>query len=156
MNIEIAEAKECDKEFVILANHEIDDVSFIKSSKLQQNIDKDIFENHKAVCLVAKVDGKNVGMVLFSKVYWADRGEGIYVSQGYVDKNFRKCGIFKKLIFSALNYFPETKFMTCLVARKNQNMVDCMHKMCFEDEDMISYAKNKEDFDFSDLFMTDL
>ncbi len=148
MDIEIVEARQSDKDFVILANHEIDDVSSIKVSKLKQNIDKDIFENHKAVCLIAKVDGTNVGMVLFSKVYWADRGEGIYVSQGYVDKNFRKCGIFKSLLSSALNYYPQTKFMTCLVARKNQNMVDCMHKMCFEDEDMISYAKNKADFNF--------
>ena len=51
MNIKIVEAQRCDKDFILFANREIDDASYIKSSKLKDNIDKDIFENHKA-CLL--------------------------------------------------------------------------------------------------------
>lgn len=146
MDIKITKAKQEDRDFVVFANKEIDKASFIKSSKLAENIGKDIFENGLAVCLIAKDGEKSIGMVLFSKVYWADRGEGVYVSQAYVDPEYRKCGVFKLLINQTLNYYPNTQFLTCLVAEKNFTMVNCMKAMKFEDEDMISYAKNKIDF----------
>ena len=147
MDIEITEAKREDKDFIVLANKEIDKASFIESSKLAENIDKDIFEDKLAVCLIAKDREKSIGMVLFSKVYWADRGEGIYVSQAYVVPEYRKSGVFKLLINKTLNYYNDTKFLTCLVAKENFPMVNCMKAMKFEDENMISYAKNKSDFD---------
>ena len=146
MNVKIVEAQRYDREFILFANREIDDASFIKSSKLKDNIDKDIFENHNAICLIAKDGDKPVGMVLFSKVYWADRGEGVYLSQAYVEPAYRHNGVFKLLIEAVMNYYQNTQFLTCLVAKKNLDMVSCMKKLKFEDEDMISYAKNKSDF----------
>lgn len=150
MNIKIVEAQRCDKDFILFANREIDDASFIKSSKLKDNIDKDIFANHRAICLIAKDADKSVGMVLFSKVYWADRGEGVYLSQAYVVPEYRHNGVFKRMIKAVMDYYEGTQFLTCLVAKKNLKMVDCMTKLQFEDENMISYAKNKRDF--GDLF----
>lgn len=150
MNIKIVEAQRCDKDFILFANREIDDASFIKSSKLKDNIDKDIFANHRAICLIAKDADKPVGMVLFSKVYWADRGEGVYLSQAYVVPEYRNNGVFKRMIKAVMDYYEGTQFLTCLVAKKNLKMVDCMTKLQFEDENMISYAKNKRDF--VDLF----
>lgn len=146
MNIKIVEAQRCDKDFILFANREIDDASYIKSSKLKDNIDKDIFENHKAVCLIAKDDDNPVGMVLFSKVYWADRGEGVYLSQAYVVPEYRNNGVFKCLIRTVMDYYENTHFLTCLVAKKNLRMVGCMTNLQFEDESMISYAKNKNEF----------
>ena len=146
MNLEIVEAKQEDKDFVLHANMKIDEASYIETSKLFENLDKDIFMDKKAVCLLAKVNNKKAGMVLFSKVYWADRGEGVYVSQVYVEPEFRGNGILKELFKEAFNYYPNTKFLTCLVAKKNEKMVKCMGKTDFEDEGMISYAKNKADF----------
>ena len=143
MKIEIVEATEKDKEFVLLANKKIDECSFVEKSALKENIDKDLFREKRCVCLIAKVGNENVGMILFSKVYWADRGDGIYVSQGYVEKPYRKNGVFKKMLVEAAKYYPKTNFATCLVSNKNQNMIDCMHNLSFEDEDMISYVKNK-------------
>ncbi len=145
MNIDIKIAEEEDREFILKANHEIDLCSYIESSMLLKNIDRDIFQKRKCVCLIARVGNERVGMVLFSKVYWADRGEGIYISQAFVEKKWRGMGVFKRLMKSALLHYKNTNFITCLVAKKNKNMVDCMHKLDFEDEDMISYAKNKSE-----------
>lgn len=145
MKIVINRAKREDKQFVLYANCEIDKCSFISASNLSQNIDKDLFERKKCVCLIAKVGQKRVGMILFSKVYWADRGEGVYVSQVFVEREYRCKGVFKLLMARALKYFKNTNFLTCLVSQKNKNMVYCMEKLSFEDEGMISYAKNKSD-----------
>lgn len=143
MKIKINRAKISDKNFILYANRKIDKASYISQSKLAENIDKDLFKNKKCVCLIARDAEKSVGMILFSKVYWADRGEGIYISQVFVEESYRGKGIFKFLLKKALNYYKDTNFITCLVSRKNKNMVECMSKMNFEDEGMISYAKNK-------------
>lgn len=149
MKIKINRAKLADKDFILYANHEIDRESFISESRLSQNIDKDLFKNKKCVCLIARDKEKNVGMILFSKVYWADRGEGIYISQVFVEQSYRKKSIFKNLLRRAVGYYKNTSFITCLVSKKNKNMVSSMSKMNFEDEGMISYAKNKSElFDF--------
>lgn len=143
--IVIVKAKEEDREFILRGNEEIDECSYIVHSALAKNIDEDLFKRKKAVCLLARDGQKNIGMALFSKVYWADRGEGIYISQAFVEKDYRGQGVFKLLMCAALNYYKNTNFITCLVAKKNKNMLDCMHKLNFEDEDMISYAKNKSE-----------
>lgn len=146
MNIKIEEARKEDRDFIILANKEIDKASFVEFSKLAENIDKDIFQNKLAVCLIAKYEDKQIGMVLFSKVYWADRGEGVYVSQAYVSPEYRRMGVFDTMIHAVLNYYSDTNFLTCLVAKENFPMIKCMDSMKFENENMISYVKNKSDF----------
>lgn len=145
MKVFIEEAKIEDKEFILYANKMIDIVSVIEESHLSDNLQKDYFENHKFECLLAKCDNKNIGLVIFSKVYWADRGEGIYVSQIFVEKSFRRKGVFKSLLRSAFDFYKETQFLTCLVSEKNENMIACMENLSFEDEKMITYVKNKQD-----------
>lgn len=146
MNLHIKEAQKEDCDFILRANALIDEASYIASSKLKQNIQKDLFEDKKTVCLIAWDEDQRVGMVLFSKVYWADRGRGVYVSQVFVESSHRKKGIFKKLYKAAFEYYDDTHFLTCLVARKNETMRACMKKCNFEVEDMLSYAINKEQF----------
>lgn len=145
MDIKIVEADFIDRDFIVYANNEIDVCSYIASSKLSQNI-SDVLNEKKGICLLAKDGAENVGMVLFSKVYWADRGQGIYLSQGYVSPQYRKKGVFKLLLKNAFDYFEDIEFMTCLVSKKNSDMIECMNNLSFEDEQMISYVKNKDDF----------
>ena len=140
----IKRAKQEDLDFILHANKEIDKASFIKISALVYNIQSDIFDKRKAVCLIAKKNGERAGMIMFSKVYWADRGEGIYVSQVFVEDKFRGQKIMKKLFKKALYYYKNTRFATCLVSDKNLRMIDCVRK--FEKEKMISFVINKIDF----------
>ena len=146
MCFKIVEAKKSDREFIIDANKEIDIVSCIELSALKENVDEDLLKQHKAVCLIAKDGEKNIGMVLFSKVYWADRGEGVYVSQAYVVDEYRKKGVFKSLLQAVFEYYPDTNFITLLVAKDNIIMQTSVKKMNFELEDMQSYVINKSDF----------
>jgi hypothetical protein len=83
-------------------------------------------------------------MILFSKVYWADRGLGIYVSQVFVEKEFRRNNVFKMLLAKAQEFYPNIKFVTFLVSKKNLTMLKCAQKMGCEDEDMVCFAKNFE------------
>lgn len=145
MKIKIFRAKLEDKEFILHANLEIDRCSFIENTSFAKYIEKDLFKNKKAVCLLARDGQKNVGMILFSRVYWADRGEGIYVSQVFVEEEYRQQGIFRLLLKRALNYYKNTNFITCLVSNKNQTMLKSINKLTFEDEGMVSFAKNKSE-----------
>ena len=144
----IKRANESDREFVLYANKMIDKASFIEKSNLYKNIDIDLFENNKCVCLVAKEKDENVGMIMFSKVYWADRGQGIYVSQVFVEKEYRRKGVFRKLLKTAINYYKNTKFFTCLVSRKNKKMLCCMKRLKCKDENMSTFVLNVEDLQF--------
>jgi len=94
MNLHIEEAVVEDCDFILHANRMIDEASYIECSKLAENVKKDLFEDKKSICLIAKEGDKNVGMILFSKVYWADRGCGVYASQAYVVEEARKQGGF--------------------------------------------------------------
>ena len=98
MKISVYKASEKDKDFIIYANRMIDKASYIEKSNLKLNIENDLFKKPKCVCLIAKTKGVPVGIVLFSKVYWADRGQGIYISQVFVEKEYRRNGILKLLI----------------------------------------------------------
>ena len=146
MDLQFVVAKEKDEQYILHANREIDVASGISSSKLSQNLLKDILREKRAVCLLAKVDGENAGMIMFSKVYWADRGQGVYVSQAFVEEKFRRQGILKEMFKRAFSFFDDTKFLTCLVGHENFVMQKCVEKMNFEFEDMRSYVVNKENF----------
>ena len=141
MDIEIKRAGLCDKDFVLYANKEIDRVSYIEKSTLKDNVCEDVLQGDKGVCLIAKCKGIYAGMILFSKVYWADRGLGIYVSQVFVEKEFRRNNVFKMLLLKAQEFYPNIKFVTFLVSKKNLTMLKCAQKMGCEDEDMVCFAK---------------
>jgi GNAT superfamily N-acetyltransferase len=146
MEINIREAVATDKDFILFANRQIDDVSKIETSFFAKNADEDVFSLKKCVCLIAECEGRSVAMALFSKVYWADRGEGVYISQIFVEPQFRQKGIMKRFLKEIIDYYEDTNFVTCLVSRQNQTMLSCMHSMGFDDENMSSFAINKSDF----------
>ena len=95
-NISILHANKSHKDFLIYANKVIDQVNDMNETNgLQLNIDKDYFcDNPKFQCLVAEVDNKPVGMILYSYFYWASDGQVLWISQMYIEPEFRKQGIF--------------------------------------------------------------
>lgn len=143
MNIEILGADKSDRDFILTANKEIDQVSGIESSDLSKNLDLDFYEKHLCEILIAKVDGVRAGMALFGRVYWADRGQGVYLSQMFVEGSFRQQGVFKTLLKAVFDFYPETQFVCCLVGKDNFVMQKCVDKMEFEGEKVLSFVKNK-------------
>ena len=100
MKIEIMHANKCHKDFLINANKIIDEVNNMEQyTEFEKHIDADYYcDNPKFKCLVAEVDGEPVGMILYSHFYWASDGQVLWISQMYIDKKYRKYGIFFKLI----------------------------------------------------------
>jgi len=100
MKIEIMHANKSHKDFLIYANKVIDEVNNMEQyTEFEKHIDADYYcDNPKFKCLVAEVDGKPVGMILYSYFYWASDGQVLWISQMYIEQEYRKHGIFFKLI----------------------------------------------------------
>ena len=100
MEIKIMHANKSHKEFLIYANKVIDEVNNMEQyTEFEKHIDDDYYcEKTKFKCLVAEVDGKPVGMILYSYFYWASDGQVLWISQMFIEENYRKYGIFFKLI----------------------------------------------------------
>ena len=100
MKIEIMHANQSHRDFLIYANKVIDEVNNMEQyTEFAKHIDADYYcENPKFKCLVAEVDGKPVGMILYSYFYWASDGQVLWISQMYIEEEYRKYGIFFKLV----------------------------------------------------------
>ena len=123
-NIGILHANESHKDFLIYANKVIDQVNDMNETNgLQLNIDKDYFcDNPKFQCLVAEVDNKPVGMILYSYFYWASDGQVLWISQMYIEPEFRKQGIFFKLISKLREENKDIKIVSCATGEGNKRM----------------------------------
>jgi GNAT superfamily N-acetyltransferase len=100
MNIEIMHANIKHRDFLIQANKIIDEVNNMEQyTEFEKHINDDYYcEDPKFKCLVAEVDGEPVGMILYSYFYWASDGQVLWISQMYIKEEYRKYGIFFKLI----------------------------------------------------------
>ncbi len=85
--MEFREAKFEDRDFILNANREINVLSGLKDSTFENRIDNDLFKSKICKSIIAEIDGCIVGLLLYSYVYWANCGKGIYLSQAYVKKN---------------------------------------------------------------------
>ena len=139
MNFRDAELK--DKEFILNANKEINILSGLNDSTLESRIDKDMFEDKTCKSIIAEIDGKVVGMVLYSYVYWANCGKGIYLSQAYVKSEYRGQGIYKQLLKELERIEKDCNFITDLVGVENNVMKQTLNKLEFEESDLITYYK---------------
>ncbi len=144
MNIVFREVLESDKEFILLGNKEINDISNLNDSILSSNIDIDLFENKICKTIVCEIDGEKAGFVMYSYIYWANCGQGIYLSQAYVKKNFRKMGILKKLLHQIEINEKECKFITNLVGEENVVMKDALKCLNFSSSNLITYYRKIE------------
>lgn len=146
MNIKFRDALLKDKEFILNANKEINILSGLNDSTFGNNIDKDLYEDKVCKVIIAEENGVSIGFVLYSYIYWANCGKGIYLSQVYVKEKYRKKGIFKLLLNELELREKECKFITNLVGDENEVMLNSMKKLDFKSSDLITfYRAIKED-----------
>ncbi len=150
MDINFREAETKDKNFILNANKEINKLSGLNDSTFENNIDNDLFENKICKAIVAE-DNKNViGFILYSYIYWANCGKGIYLSQAYIKKEYRNKGIYKMLLNELETREKDCKFITDYVGNENKAMLNVMDKLGFKPSDLkIFYKKiNKKSLSF--------
>ena len=123
-NIKIIHANKNHKKFLIYANKVIDNVNNMEETNgLELNIDKDYFGNNpKFQCLVAEIDNKPVGMILYSYFYWASDGQVLWISQMFIEPQYRKYGIFFKLISKLREENKDIKIASCATGNDNIRM----------------------------------
>lgn len=123
-NIKVVHASKRHKDFILYANKIINNVNDTEQTNgLEMNIDKDYFcENPKFQCLVAEMDNKPVGMILYSYFYWANDGEILWISQMFVEEKYRKSGIFFKLIEKLREENQHIKIVSCATGDENKRM----------------------------------
>ena len=122
--VKVLKANEAHREFIIHANNVINNVNDTEQTNgLEKNIDKDYFcDNPKFNCLVAEMDNKPVGMILYSYFYWANDGEVLWISQMFVEEEYRKCGVFFKLIEKLKEENKDIKIVSCATGDENKRM----------------------------------
>ena len=122
--IMVLKANKEHKEFIIHANNVINNVNDTEQTNgLERNIDKDYFcDNPKFHCLVAEIDNKPVGMILYSYFYWANDGEVLWISQMFVEEEYRKYGVFFKLIEKLREETQDIKIVSCATGDENKRM----------------------------------
>lgn len=141
MNIKFREAELKDKYFILNANKEINILSGLNDSTLDNNIDKDLFENKSCQVIIAEENTNPVGFVLYSYIYWANCGKGIYLSQAYVKEEYRNKGIFKMLLQELKSREKDCRFLTNLVGNENEVMLKSMNKLEFKSSNLITFYK---------------
>ena len=135
------EANKDDKEYLLNANREINILSGLDDSTFEKNIDKDLFEDKICKSLIIEKGGTILGFLLYSYVYWANCGKGIYLSNAYVGKEYRNKGIFKILLAELERIETTSNFITNLVGNENTVMMKSLDKLEFESCDLITYYK---------------
>ncbi len=122
--IKVMKANKSHKDFILHANQVINEINCTEQSdNLRENIDKDYFvENPKFQCLIAEVDDKPVGMILYSYFYWADDGEVLWISQMFVEEEYRKYGVFFKLIEKLRKENNDVKIVSAATGETNKRM----------------------------------
>ncbi len=141
MNINFRNAEVDDKEFILNANKEINILSGLNDSTFDSNIDKDLFKEKTCKAIIAEVDNNAAGFVLYSYIYWANCGKGIYLSQAYVKSEYRKQGIIKMLLHELESREKECNFITNLVGTENEVMINSLNKLGFKSSDLITYYR---------------
>lgn len=123
-DIKVVHANKKHKDFIIHANKVINNVNDTEQTNgLELNIDKDYYcENPKFKCLVAEIDKKPVGMILYSYFYWANDGQILWISQMFVEEEYRKCGVFFKLIEKLREENNDIKIVSCATGDENKRM----------------------------------
>ena len=141
MKILFREVQIDDKEFILGAHKEINRVSGLSESHFSENIDKDLFQDRICKVIVAELDGKRAGFLLYSYLYFADSGRGIYLSQAYVKDEYRKKGILRQMLEELEVREKECSFIMDFVGKENKVMMQALGKLGFTSSDMITYYR---------------
>ena len=129
-----------DKEFVLSSNDYVNQISGIKTkSQLSINFEKDILSDKpKAFCLIVEENKEQIAFFLYSYVYWANKGQGVYLSNVFVKTEHRKKGILKEIL-SYIKNLDNVNFITMLVGNENESMQKTITTYGAEDIDMKTF-----------------
>lgn len=141
MKVHFREVEWKDRDFLLSANEEINLLSGLSDSTFEKNIDKDLFKDKLCKVILAEVDKRIAGFILYSYIYWANCGKGIYLSQVYTVKEFRNQGIFKLLLHELERREPDCCFLTDLVGKENDTMMHSLERLEFKSSSLITYYK---------------
>ena len=72
--------------------------------------------------MIAEKDGNPVGMILYSYFYWANDGEVLWISQMFIEEEYRNKGIFIKLIKKLREENKDIKIVSCATGDENIRM----------------------------------
>ena len=144
------------KEFILYANNRVNEINHIKqTNNLEENIERDYYGySPKFECLIAEVDGVPVGMIIYSKYYLANEGEALWISQVFVDRKYRKYGIFMKLIKKLREDNKDVKHVTCGVKRGNKKTRKILSYYGAKEPEFIFYSidtNKNNDIIYNDL-----
>ncbi len=141
MDYIIRPAKISDKNFILNSHNEVNDVSNLDYSCFAKNIDNDLFRQDLCKSLIMETNGNQIGYLLYSYVYWADYGRGIYLSNAYISKDYRGKGLFKSFLNELEKLEPTCKFITNMVGNENEAMIKVMDKLNFKSFNLLNYYK---------------
>ena len=80
-------------------------------------------------------------MILYSYVYWANCGKGIYLSQAYVKSEYRGKGIYRELLKELERKETDCNFITDLVGKDNVVMQNALERLDFKSSNLITYYR---------------
>lgn len=129
-----------DKDFVVSSNDYVNQISGIKTqSQLSVNFEKDILsDNPKGFCLIVEENKEQIAFCLYSYLYWANKGQGVYLSNVFVKPEHRKKGILKEIL-SYIKNLDNVNFITMLVGGENESMQKTIMSYGAEDIDMKTF-----------------
>lgn len=135
------EAEPKDKEFIIKAHEEINILSGINNNSFKERIDEDLFNNKICKSIIAEIDDKVVWMLLYSYTYWVNFWKWIYLSQAYVENEYRGQWIYKQLLKKLETKEYECNFITGLIWPENKIIKIALEKMKFKISDLNTYYR---------------
>ena len=129
-----------DKDFVVSSNDNVNQASGIKTqSRLTMNFEKDFLsDNPKAFCLIVEENKEQIAYCLYSYVYWANKGQGVYLSNVFVKPEHRKKGVLREIL-SHIKKLNDVNFITMLVGNENDSMQKTIVNYGAEDIDMKTF-----------------
>ena len=120
----IRKMTENDIEFIIYANKQVREASNQTSEikEFRNRIMKDVLSaNPKANVIIIEKDKKLLGMALYSTVYFADEGEIMWLSNIFIEEQYRNKGIAKQLMTYLKQICVEKGYYAICGAVENSN-----------------------------------
>lgn len=85
--ITVRKAVASDMDYIVHANQQIEGD---RAKLTAEVLKRDVFcQNPKAFAVLAEISGKPVGMAFYAFTYWASEGSILWVSQMYIEAEFR-------------------------------------------------------------------
>ena len=121
-NVVIRPARLEDIPFILHGNIVVDEKSHYQAPDMltTDRLKRDIFSNNpRAFIDIATVDGETAALVFYSFCYYASEGEGVWVTNLYVDPFARKTGLGQMLVDHLKKKYPNCSGIYGAVAGKN-------------------------------------